>query len=73
MSVVFFMPKMFTDVCLSVNILIFWQNTINCSVFSVQEGSNSLNTLFIARFHKYASLLRDKIIIMKIKLNVINE
>ena len=54
----------------SVSILIFDQNSINGRYFqrprgildaiiSVTEGLNSLGTLYIARFHKYAPLLRD--------------
>jgi len=56
----------------SVSILIFDQNSINGRYFqrprgildaiiSVTEGLNSLGTLYIARFHKYAPLLRDPI------------
>ena len=54
----------------SVSILIFDQNSINgryfqrprgilVAIISVTEGLNSLGTLYIARFHKYAPLLRD--------------
>jgi len=54
----------------SVSILIFDQNFMNGRYFqhprgildaiiSVTEGLNSLGTLYIARFHKYAPLLRD--------------
>ena len=54
----------------SVSILIFDQNSMNGRYFqrprgildaiiSVTEGLNSLGTLYIARFHKYAPLLRD--------------
>ena len=54
----------------SLSILIFDLNSINGRYFpsprgildaiiSVTEGLNSLGTLYIARFHKYAQLLRD--------------
>ena len=54
----------------SVSILIFDQNSINGRYFQrprgildaiirVTEGLNSIGTLYIARFHKYAPLLRD--------------
>ena len=54
----------------SVSILIFDQHFMNGRYFqhprgildaiiSVTEGLNSLGTLYIARFHKYAPLLRD--------------
>ena len=58
----------------SVSILIFDQNSFNGRYFqrprgildaiiSVTEGLNSLGTLYIARFHKYAPLLRDPLMI----------
>ena len=66
-----------------VSILIFDQNSINGpyfqyprgildSIISATEGLKSLSTLFIGRFHKYASLLLDPKMILSFFILVFN-